>query len=493
MTSPQIVRDSKYRHVFGTALKQQFCYQELRAQTNAWESADFVKANGQFFAIPWQGGGGSLAVIRLNDPGKKKPDLPLLTGHSAQILDFDFNPFNDNVIATASMDGTTKIWGIPQGGLTENIKDALVTLDGDDKKVGICKFHPVASNVLTTAGTDNVNNPVRLWDIETGKDKCTVPLPALPQSVSYNKNGSLFVTTTKDKKLRISDPRQGKIVQETNGHQGTKGARAVWLTSLDKIFSVGFTKLAERHFMILDPRKFDAPLCNTQIDVSSGIIMPFFDEDNNIIYLAGKGDGNIRFYELVPDAPYAHFISAYKSTSPQRGMGMVPKYALDVMNCEVARLLKLESTQIVPIMMQVPRKATNFQSDIFPDTRGFEAALTAEQYFLGQDADPKYIPVKPSENPYLKDKGNLIQTFTPKVQPKAPKTELPAKTNDPRELLKQNEELRKRVEDLEKENFNLKEKVKDLEDERSKLREAIAKKDEQPAEQTETTEEQPAE
>lgn len=27
--------------------------------------------------------------------------------------------------------------------------------------------------------------------------------------------------------------------------------------------------------------------------------MPFFDEDTSVLFLAGKGDGNIRYYEIV--------------------------------------------------------------------------------------------------------------------------------------------------------------------------------------------------
>jgi coronin-1B/1C/6 len=270
------------------------------------------------------------------------------------------------------------------------------------------------------------------------------------------------------KKVRICDPRQQTVAVETDGHQGTKGSRAVWLGNLDKIFTVGFTRMSERHLMLFDPRKMDEPINNTEIDVSSGVIMPFYDEDTSIMYLAGKGDGNIRFYEIVPDAPYVHFISAYKSTNPQRGMGMVPKYALDTSQCEVTRLLKLESNQVQPIMFQVPRKATNFQADIYPDTRSFEPALTAEEYFDGKDADPKLMSVKPEENEYLKNVSTFkMESFVPKVKPK-PKTELPPKTHDPKELLKQNEELRARVEKLEKENFDLKEKVKDLEEKLAK-------------------------
>ena len=34
-----------------------------------------------------------------------------------------------------------------------------------------------------------------------------------------------------------------------------------------------------------------------------------------------QGDGNIRYFEMVQDAPYCHFLNQYLSSSPQRGLG----------------------------------------------------------------------------------------------------------------------------------------------------------------------------
>lgn len=50
-------------------------------------------------------GGGAFAVIPLNERGKLPDLIPLFKGHSAPVLDTDFNPFNDSVLASASEDG----------------------------------------------------------------------------------------------------------------------------------------------------------------------------------------------------------------------------------------------------------------------------------------------------------------------------------------------------------------------------------------------------
>lgn len=66
-----------------------------------------------------------------------------------------------------------------------------------------------------------------------------------------------------------------------------------------------------------DENDISKPLFADTIDSSSGIVFPFYDPDTNIVFLAGKGDGNIRFYEISDEAPYIHYLSQVISGNPQ--------------------------------------------------------------------------------------------------------------------------------------------------------------------------------
>jgi coronin-1B/1C/6 len=79
-------------------------------------------------------------------------------------------------------------------------------------------------------------------------------------------------------------------------HLGNKSSRVVWLNN--KVLTVGFSKAIDREFNIWDPRNITEPIAKLNIDTSSGGIMPFYDRDTTVLFLAGKGDGNIR-YEIV--------------------------------------------------------------------------------------------------------------------------------------------------------------------------------------------------
>lgn len=445
----RFVRQSKYRHVFGQPAKKEECYQNIAVTRSAWD-ANFIRGNPKFFAVCWEaGGGGAIAVINNEAQGKlSQGNVPLFAGHKGAVLDIDFNPFNDYLLASVSEDCNIMVWGIPEGGLTKTTTDPLQTLQGHKRKVGSANFNPVAANVLATSSADLT---VKLWDIEKGLNIHTVEGHAdLIQSVDWNYNGAQLATYCKDKKARVFDPRQNAIAQEASAQQGTKGARVCWMK--DKLLTVGFSKTSEREFDIYDPRNLSSTLTHLAIDSSAGIIMPFFDHDTNILFLAGKGDGNIRYYEIVDEAPYFHYLSEFKSATPQRGMSFVPKRGLNVNECEIARALKLTANMMEPISFRVPRKSDIFQEDLYPPTYAGEPSLSAEEWSSGQDAEPKTVSLGPG----FVAKEKPISDFNPVAQ----KVEGP---QNEKELREDYEKLKQRVAYLESEIVKRDAKIKDLE------------------------------
>jgi len=82
-------------HVYGTAYKREQCYENLRVSRNAWDT-NLVKVNSKFLSVNLEAsGGGQFQVIPLESVGKLSQDYPVYAGHTAAVLDTDFNPFND--------------------------------------------------------------------------------------------------------------------------------------------------------------------------------------------------------------------------------------------------------------------------------------------------------------------------------------------------------------------------------------------------------------
>jgi len=435
--------------VFGTPAKKELTYDGIKVSKSAWDS-NKVTASTKFIGVIWDaGGGGAFCVLPVEVQGKLNPSMPVVGGHTADVLDIEFNPFHDNVIASGSEDGYAKVWSIPDGGLKSNLNEPIQTLLGHKRKVGSVNFNPVAANILATTSTDF---NVKVWDVERGSAACDVSGHSdIIQSAAWNYNGSLLATSSKDKKVRILDPRHGKITQEVVAHEGVKGMRTIFLGSKEKLFSVGFSKTSERQYAIWDPRSFTKPISQANIDTAAGIIMPFYDNDTGVLFLAGKGDGNIRYYEIVDEDPYIYFLSEYKSASPQRGMGVWPKVAVDTAQCEITRLLKLNAASVEPISFQVPRKSDMFQDDIYPPTASGEPALTASQWLGGSNANPKTVSLAGG---FVAKPQAELKVQTVKVE-EGPKNET--------ELRAEYEKAKKRIAFLETEIVKKDARIKELE------------------------------
>lgn len=392
--SGKFVRASKYRHVFGQASKRELQYENVKVTNNAWDS-NLIKTNGKFISVNWNAsGGGAFAVIPVNEVGKCPDQIPLFRGHTAQVLDTDFDPFNDHRIASGSDDSKIAIWDIPKGYSIHNnsdengdVKDIqpVKVLSGHSRKVGHVLFHPLAQNVLASSSLDYT---VKLWNIETGKNIITLEHPDMVTSMSFSYDGNYLATVARDKILRVWNVRENKIVSKGQAHTGAKNQRVVWLGNSDRLATTGFSRLSDRQIGIWDAfnlEKGDLGGFYT-LDQSSGIVMPFYDDGNKILYLAGKGDGNIRYYEFQNDELFE--LSEYQSTEPQRGFAVAPRRMVNVKENEVLRCFKTVVDQYIePVSFYVPRRSEEFQEDIYPDAPSGKPALTAEEWFSGKSVD----------------------------------------------------------------------------------------------------------
>ncbi|ORY30791.1 hypothetical protein BCR39DRAFT_528339 [Naematelia encephala] len=404
----RFVRPSKYRHVYGEKAKVH--YENAKISGSAWDT-DLVSAGGKYLAVNWQvSGGGAFAILPVFSPftppapagfPTKLPDiLPLARGHTAPVLDTAWSPFDDDLVASAGEDGKIFLWKIDDDmfngwGEEKWVPEDLSPsgkLNAGGRKVGQVLFHPTASNLLTSASGDHL---VRLWDIEQGKDAATITLTGHGDSIqglAWNSLGTLLATTCRDKKLRLFDPRAStEAVRIADGHTGVKGSRVVWLGDRDRIATTGFSKMSDRQLGLWETGSLKNLDMNS-LDSSAGVIMPFYAEGNDVLLLAGKGDGNIRYYEYESDQ--LQFLNEYKSSDPQRGLTMLPRRALDVSQNEIARGFKLAGAAIHPLSFIVPRKSESFQSDIFPPANSIEPALTSSEWFGGKTARPKLIDLE---------------------------------------------------------------------------------------------------
>jgi len=395
-----VVRTSKFRHVYGTAYKKERCFDNLKISNHSSTEGSIIKLNPLFIAINWEAsGGGAFTIIPHEKCGRFNiNELPLFLGHSSQVIDLEFSPFNDHLIASCSDDGSIALWQIPENGPTENVETPLTRITGHSRKVTILLFHPTAQNLLASASADL---SIKFWNVETGEEKLCISgaHSEAIYSMCFNYNGTLLATTSKDKKIRVFEVRSGTLLQEATCHHGIKSTQIVWLGNSSFIATTGFSKTSDRQIMIWNANDLSAPVKIENLDTSSGVLVPYFDADTSMLYIAGKGDGNIRFYEFLLNEQALYYLSEYKSNEPQRGTGFIQKRALNISANEIARAYKVLSNCVEPISFRVTRKSDRFQEDIFPDTIGPDAPITCKEFFAGKTSNPILISLREGFKP----------------------------------------------------------------------------------------------
>lgn len=251
-------------------------------------------------------GGGAFAILPLPTPFTgvttasggpfpyKLPDtLPLARSHTAAVLDTEWSPHSDSIVASGGEDGNVMIWKVDDrifdgwaedGWEAPRDFDPVARIPASPKKIGQVAWHPTAAHVLASASGEHT---VKLWDLTSGDGEVRAILSGhldAIQSIAFNAVGTVLATTCRDRKLRLFDPRTGgEPVRVTDGHGGVKGARVVWMGEMDRVATTGFSKMSDRQVGIWETGGL-GNVKLTSLDQSSGVVMPFWS-DNNILFL----------------------------------------------------------------------------------------------------------------------------------------------------------------------------------------------------------------
>ncbi|KAG7256128.1 hypothetical protein CRUP_024266, partial [Coryphaenoides rupestris] len=380
--------------------------------------------------------------------GRVPAHHPRVCGHRGRVLDVKWSPFNDHQVASCSEDCTVKIWDIPLCGVRQNLTQARKTLIGHSRRVGLIEWHPTAEDLLLTSAYDY---KVCLWDVSGAGPvlRCPVRVVVSPvgqpraaelllRCACFSPDGSRLALTSKDRRLRLLDPRTGLILQ-VSSHPDPGNLTQVSSSSYRDLSEPLYEEELEGTggvlFPFFDPdtnmlylagkQDLSEPLYEEELEGTGGVLFPFFDPDTNMLYLAGKVLTPDRFCNVTPDRfcnvtpdrfcnvtpdPFCNVTpDRFCNVTPEPGDGNIRYYerGLDVRACELFRFYRLVPSkhlvQPVSMLVERARKSGVFQEDLYPLTAGNSASLTAQQWLSGLNRGPVLMSLRPGAvlaNPY---------------------------------------------------------------------------------------------
>ena len=189
-----------------------------------------MEVNEKYLAMSWKYNG-RIVIVDSSKPKYIQSDSPYLKGNDSIILDLEFSPFNNNILASGYSDNSVLLWNIPKEGLTKVITNQNTIYNKHKNKVNFINFNPIASDVICSS---TYQGDIHIWSVEK-RDNFIKFKTDYPTIVSWNQNGNLIGVYTKNNNINIFDPRNREISLQKQISQSSRHSEFVW--NDDNLFS----------------------------------------------------------------------------------------------------------------------------------------------------------------------------------------------------------------------------------------------------------------
>ena len=146
-----------------------------------------------------------------NNSDKSKSGKNASNDANVRLLDWQFSPFYENMIAMSNSEGNVCVATIPKdhdpkNKITEPIANFGVV--HKDTRANLLQWHPCAKSILASAGYDR---KIQISNVETGqviqKFESNIQMKGETCSIAWNRDGTLMAVGTHDGQMTSYDPR----------------------------------------------------------------------------------------------------------------------------------------------------------------------------------------------------------------------------------------------------------------------------------------------
>lgn len=404
----QMAKTSKYRHWLAKSGHPSTHYTNIqRLSTTVVGSGNNFDVNKKHAAIPMSTPGGHVAVIQLSKQGRQPGQLGTIE-NGANVVDFAWNPFDDDELAVALDTGVIRVWHLPVGGLQQAVTtEGYIALEGHYSRVSGVAWHPLASGVLATCGYDS---RVVVWRLDGADERqvCEIRVNGGNEEevevlqVCWSADGRKLASLDKNGRVRVHQPRENITEELATLAGGCRNGRLCFVDEDRAVLASYINKSGARCVVMMGADAPSSGSCEpVEIDHGVALLIPHYDEESKVLFLAGKGDHSLLSFQVDScQAPEPlQYLSAHRSDGSYQAWSMIgaKKGVCDVGKVEVMRGWKLNKTNIEPVSFTVPRvKMEYFQDDLFPDAKDRSGpTMSATQWLSGENRQMKRVSMKP--------------------------------------------------------------------------------------------------
>lgn len=186
-------------------------------------------------------------VVRLWD-AQRGALLRTFTGHRGRTICFAFSE-DDKTLASASSDGTVRLWDVSTGKL-QRVLRAKPSALGLGLNVREMSFSPDGKTLRGTGVTAHVGFKQVVWDMKTGNSKETLIVPVLggaPYGGVFSPASKMLASARQRGKIEFFDTQTGKgLISEIEGYGNVFLNRLIFSPSGRMLAAVASKSSAER-------------------------------------------------------------------------------------------------------------------------------------------------------------------------------------------------------------------------------------------------------
>ncbi len=202
--------------------------------------------------------------------------------------------------------------------------------------------------------TSSFDGTVHVWNILNSSTISKLNCGEGVYYADWNHNGSLIAASTKEKLIKVFDPRKGEETHSTQGFEGSKVQKVLFMGNSTNLLSTGFSKANERQIRVFDLRNFEKPVQTLTVDGSSCTQQPYYDDDTGLLFLAGRGESTVKYFEYSNGA--FKKANEFTTADPSKSSVFLNKRFVNYHKCELATMLKLTKNYVSYVHFYYPKK-----------------------------------------------------------------------------------------------------------------------------------------